>query len=89
MRKKWYKRYTCTICQETKDETISATGRHSFGKYAITKTATVFVEGTKTRTCKGCGEKENIFIPKLAPVLKVNASSVVLKVRQFTNGHGW
>ena len=80
------KQYTCQACGMIRDETIPATGKHNFGKYSITKAATVLAKGTKTRTCKVCGEKENISIPKLTPILKVNASSVVLKIRQSTNG---
>ena len=80
------KQYTCQVCGATRDEVISATGKHSFGEYEITKESTVLEEGIKTRVCNVCGEKENITIPKLTPIIKVNASSVVLKVRQSTNG---
>ena len=80
------KQYSCQVCGATRDEVIRATGQHSFGEYAVTKAATVLTEGTKTRTCNVCGEKENASVPKLTPILKVNAGSVVLKVKQSTSG---
>ena len=80
------KQYTCQICGATRSEAIPATGKHSFGKYTITKAATVLAKGTKTRICTVCRKKENTSIPKLTPVLKVNASSVTLKAGQSTSG---
>ena len=51
--------YTCTKCQETREETIDALG-HDWGEWEVTKPATCTEKGEKTRTCQreGCGETE-------------------------------
>ena len=51
------KTYTCTTCDATKTETISATG-HSWDDGEITTPATCLEPGVKTYTCtnEGCGE---------------------------------
>ena len=59
--------YTCSVCEKTfsdaegtkevSDVTVAPAG-HSFGEWTVTKEATVTEEGTETRTCSKCGEKE-------------------------------
>ena len=67
--------YTCSECGKcfsdskgtteiSKDSvTVPATG-HSYGEWTITKEATATSEGTRTRTCTKCGNKETETIPK-------------------------
>lgn len=59
-----YTYYVCSVCNETKTETIKATG-HKFGDWKITKEATTTSEGQKERTCSICGTKETQAIEKL------------------------
>lgn len=76
----------CSVCgkilkeQKTEGE---ATG-HNFGEYKTTKAATALNTGVKTRTCGVCGKKETITIPKLKATIKLNVTSIVLKVGQST-----
>lgn len=67
--------YTCSECGKcfsdskgtteiSKDSvTVPATG-HSYGEWTITKEATATSEGTRTRRCTKCGNKETETIPK-------------------------
>ena len=66
--------------QKTEGE---ATG-HNFGEYKTTKAATALDTGVKTRTCGVCGKEEIITIPKLKATIKLNVTSIVLKVGQST-----
>ena len=49
--------YTCTVCHQTKTESVKATG-HNW-EIKITKDATCTSNGTYRRTCKTCGYFEN------------------------------
>lgn len=51
------KTYTCTVCGETKTETIAALG-HVWGAYTVTKHAVNGNDGEKTRTCSRCNITE-------------------------------
>lgn len=76
----------CSVCGEIlKEQKIEgeATG-HNFSEYKTTKAATALNTGVKTRTCGVCGKKETITIPKLKATIKLNATSIVLKVGQST-----
>ena len=66
-----YTYYVCSVCNETKTETIKATG-HKFGDWKITKEATTTSEGSKERTCSICGTKETQAIAKLTDNNKNN-----------------
>lgn len=57
---------------------------HTFGSYVLTREATALQTGVQTRTCSVCGQTESRDIPKLTPVLKLNASGIPLKVKQST-----
>ena len=67
---------------------------HKWGKYKVTKAATVFAEGQETRTCELCGEKETRKVAKLKATIKVAATSfplqkgrsVVVKVTGLAKG---
>ena len=61
--KRGTKTYTCTICGNTKTETVKATG-HSFGEYKIVKEPTATKDGLKSRTCTVCGKVESVRIAK-------------------------
>ena len=47
------KTYTCTVCQETKTEPISALG-HDYDEGVVTTPATCTEAGEKTYTCTRC-----------------------------------
>lgn len=76
----------CSVCGEILKEQKTegeATG-HNFGEYKTTKAATALNTGVKTRTCGVCGKEETITIPKLKATIKLNVTSIVLKVGQST-----
>ena len=76
----------CSVCGEILKEQKTegeATG-HNFGEYETTKAATALNTGVKTRTCGVCGKEEIITIPKLKATIKLNVTSIVLKVGQST-----
>ena len=58
----------CSVCGTVikAQEVVPATGKHSFGKWKITKAATCTAEGTQTRTCSVCGKVETQTIAKVA-----------------------
>ena len=66
--------YTCSRCNETKTETIKATG-HKWSNWKRTTAATVFKPEVQTRNIG----------KKLAPKATLNASTVTLKVKQSTS----
>lgn len=81
------KTYTCTDCGETKTEEIPADkNRHSFGGYSVTKKATVFATGRKTRQCRVCKTTQSVTLSKLKPTLRLNVSSLTMQVKQKTSG---
>lgn len=76
----------CSVCGEILKEQKTegeATG-HNFGEYKTTKAATALNTGVKTCTCGVCGKEEIITIPKLKATIKLNVTSIVLKVGQST-----
>ncbi len=58
----------CSVCGTVikAQEVVPATGKHSFGKWKITKAATCTATGTKTKTCSVCGKTETATIAKTA-----------------------
>ena len=77
--------YTCSRCNETKTETIKATG-HKWSNWKRTAAATVFKPEVQTRKCSACNKSETRNIgKKLAPKATLNASTVTLKVKQSTS----
>jgi hypothetical protein len=77
--------YTCSRCNETKTETIKATG-HKWSNWKRTTVATVFKPEVQTRKCSACNKSETRNIgKKLAPKATLNASTVTLKVKQSTS----
>ena len=61
--KKGTKTFTCTVCGNTKTETVKATG-HSYGEYKVVKEPTATKDGLKSRTCTVCGKVESVRIAK-------------------------
>ena len=47
--------YHCWNCDETKEETIPATG-HEYGDYVTVKEATCEIESEEQTTCSKCGD---------------------------------
>lgn len=77
--------YTCSRCNETKTETIKATG-HKWSNWKRTAAATVFKPEVQTRKCSACNKSETRNVgKKLAPKAALNASTVTLKVKQSTS----
>lgn len=77
--------YTCSRCNETKTETIKATG-HKWSNWKRTAAATVFKPEVQTRKCSTCNKSETRNVgKKLAPKATLNASTVTLKVKQSTS----
>ncbi len=54
--------YTCTVCDETKTETIAATG-HVWDDGEVTTEATATTDGVMTYTCTICSETKTETIP--------------------------
>ena len=78
--------YTCSRCNETKTETIKATG-HKWSDWKRTTAATVFKPEVQTRKCSACNKSETRNVgKKLAPKATLNASTVTLKTKQSTSG---
>lgn len=70
----------CTACQAKKTlSDIPATGKHKWGKYTVTKKATVFAQGQETRTCSVCKKKETRKTAKLKAALNLSAYAFPLQ----------
>ena len=84
--------WTCNACgkyfsdeagtNETRlaDTVIPATGHH-YGEYQLTKEATALEEGIRTAYCS-CGAYVTVAVPALTPSIKLNVSSLRLRVKQ-------
>ena len=84
--------WTCNICGKyfsdeagTKETTLAATvvpaTGHHYGEYQLTKEATALEEGVRTAYCS-CGAYVTIAVPALTPSIKLNVSSLRLRVKQ-------
>lgn len=80
------KTFYCVDCGETRTEQLPLTNNHKYGSYRITKNPTVFVSGTKTRTCSVCRRTESISLQKLKPTIRLNVSSLKMQIGQKTTG---
>ncbi|WP_368189546.1 transglutaminase domain-containing protein [Blautia sp. 1033sp1_1033st1_G9_1033SCRN_220408] len=84
--------WTCNICGKyfsdeagtneirLADTVIPATGHH-YGGYQLTKEATALEEGIRTAYCS-CGAYVTVAVPALTPSIKLNVSSLRLRVKQ-------
>lgn len=76
------KTYTCTECNGTKTEEISALG-HTWSNWTTTSEATVFAKEVQKRTCSVCKTTDTREVGnKLKATMKVSANTVPLKVKQ-------
>ena len=55
----------CSICHETMERIILATGIHTWGEWVVITPATETSEGLKRHTCKNCTAYEEEVIPKI------------------------
>ena len=58
------KTFTCSVCGETKTETVAALG-HTFGEWIVIQEPTTTRYGIEERTCTRCGYAEQKIIAKL------------------------
>lgn len=78
------KTLVCEDCEETKTETLPATG-HKYSSWKTVKAQSIYSGAVQERICSACGKKETRIVgDKLKPVLKVNAPKLQLKRRQKT-----
>lgn len=78
------KTLVCEDCEETKTETLPATG-HKYSSWKTVKAQSIYSGAVQERICSVCGKKETRIIgDKLKPVLKVNAPKLQLKRGQKT-----
>ncbi len=49
--------FACSMCDQTKEETIPATGNHTSGNWQTTKEPTCTQTGIKIKTCTICGKQ--------------------------------
>lgn len=78
------KTLVCEDCEETKTETLPATG-HKYSSWKTVKAQSIYSGAVQERICSACGKKETRIIgDKLKPVLKVNAPKLQLKRGQKT-----
>lgn len=72
-------KYTCSKCNESNIKTIPKTG-HRYGKWKVSKKATIFKKGEKKEVCPLCGKtlhkKE---IKKLTASVKISRNKLKLK----------
>ena len=82
--RKGIRTYTCTVCKATKKESIAAKG-HKWSAWKTTAEATVFAPEKQQRSCTVCKVKQSRNVgKKLTPTMKLNASSLQMKVKQTT-----
>ena len=62
---KGVRKYTCTICGDTKNEDL-ALKEHEYDEGVITKEATCTEDGIKKYTCKNCGLEREEKIPEMS-----------------------
>ncbi len=55
---KGYTLHTCTVCKNSYKSDYTDAKGHKFGNWATTKKATCTTDGTQTKTCSVCGEKQ-------------------------------
>lgn len=74
------KTYTCTVCGESKTETVEASGHHYSTEWTIDKEATTTETGSKSHHCTICGDKADItIIPKIEEEVKPEIKVEVVK----------
>lgn len=71
----------CLICKGQEKIIFPATG-HKYGEFTVTRAATIFAEGAKSRTCSVCGNVETETIPKLDGTVELAAGSMPIQVKE-------
>ncbi len=79
------KTYTCTICGETREEEIPATGKHDWDSGIVTQHPTASENGIKTYTCYNCGTTKTESIPSVGKISLKDAAVSGLKVNYKYN----
>ena len=75
----------CDRCDAVQTEAIPATG-HRFGSWSKVSDATISAPAVQSHTCSVCGTTETQNVGSAAqPTIKVNATTVPLKVKQKTS----
>ncbi len=69
---------------DSRNVSIPAKGHTYENSWKTTTAATAVSTGTQTRKCKYCDDTLNQSVDKLKPTMTLNASSLVLKVKQKT-----
>ena len=83
---KGIKNIHCSVCGKIKNGSQELIDKleHTYGKYKVTREATVLKQGLKTRVCSVCGKKQYKAIAKLKRTIKVNVTALKLQVGQTT-----
>lgn len=79
----------CSVCGDLQYEnnttpSPSPTEEHKWSGWTTISAATVFKGAVQRRTCSHCGKSETRTGNKLAPTIRVNATSFPLKIKQKT-----
>lgn len=70
----------CLHCQDEIVTTLPAAG-HTWGAFVVTRDATIFEAGEKSRTCSVCGSAETEAIPKLEGTINPAADKLPVQVK--------
>ena len=74
------KTYTCTVCGESKKETVAAAGHKYSPEWTIDKEATTTENGSKSHHCTVCGDKADItVIPMIKEEIKTEIKVEIVK----------
>ena len=74
------KTYTCTVCGESKKETVAAAGHKYSPEWTIDKEATTTENGSKSHHCTVCGDKADItVIPMIKEEIKPEIKVEIVK----------
>lgn len=55
--------YTCTVCGETKADTLAKTDNHQWSDWTVDTPSTCTTKGTESRTCTICSKSETESLP--------------------------
>ena len=74
------KTYTCTVCGESKKDTVAAAGHKYSPEWTIDKEATTTENGSKSHHCTVCGDKADItVIPMIKEEIKPEIKVEIVK----------
>ncbi len=79
------KTYSCTVCGQTKTESIPAIGVHAWNSGIITVEASCTTNGVKTYSCTVCGQTKTESIPAIG-VHAWNSGIITVEASCTTNG---